>query len=1148
VANSIISAHPIVGSDPKRLEIKVGTYSWAALGQSLLQQLLLEQRNPVNPGIGAGVSITLPRTTNDGEIVGSRVQPSLESQDRSEQQPNLETTTPISGPGEGDVSEAQTSNKVEEVSSVPDAEPSTTAQEKNEESKDDTTRVSRSISPRKRSSSSAGLPDGGENGRIRSKRIRARETITDPAPFTNKDGDLQESSADLRMESLSSADEQLFSTVDSLLQRTNVLALGIIEELRNLNEVQNPEIPEDIGDLVISNAQRILVQDLRAFSENWTVEMGRIIIYGEGADDPTVSIARKSGSPNTGIMAFLEYSKANTRKMTSRLPSIGERGLAEFVHYINNDWRHVKVVAMKWIENILRPVENTSESHKVIEPASYVRDLWPDSLKEAVVRMLVALDEEIFTKYHQSTAAIIKERKTAAPNTDSSNTEIVQVLFELHLDIYSNIINPSSEVDIGTRTAQKDRCRRWYDLASDMISIHKITCDKNDPLTFRYIWASTLYSGLMTEDSRDHLIICLNDLKTLLQAADDPTIELQNNALMPEISTAAVDREISKLTTRDLFLNIFQNDTDDPVDIIETLELILDPEATQLKDSQDDEPKDPDQMTEGDENQLSGKELSDTSSQLKQMSTFLERGSVSLKLFLWQKLRNAYLSIKYIPKVFSCILRSVEAIMTDLSSPANLGNLPESRQFNLLKWLRILDDLILKALTYAMADRTARDCLDLDHLGSSLTAIAQLSRLLHSFTLYEDQIRLGQKMMPTSTQAATASYLAFVIKLRDMELRTWTLQYILLKEAMVQQKDVFPDLSIDLVKYLHAVHHATGLRRFCNGSNKAFLKFAENELCRLRVSTERNFELAQVVFDLYGLRIGDITPANHGCTPDSMRAATAIRILPTVLKAIENIPLRDLARTDYKTVLERMQQVIGTPKANSAMSHNLRTYNAYCKSTINPIRLYECLRGRGDISWVSVQSEGSKVANQAWYFLQGNIALTRFRSQKRTSATPTDDLDIARTFFKVDLQYGMDKWETWYRQAQTYDSMIDENVSWSAEKLNGHGKDLIDWQRIAIHCYTMAVAYAMRENNDDSVETAKKLSEMFTDFGFRIYASSTTPFSMAAFRMDHSKRHFSGAQGIYKQYSHSEMTDFQAWRFAAGLFRRALVDRPDYWM
>ena len=260
--------------------------------------------------------------------------------------------------------------------------------------------------------------------------------------------------------------------------------------------------------------------------------------------------------------------------------------------------------------------------------------------------------------------------------------------------------------------------------------------------------------------------------------------------------------------------------------------------------------------------------------------------------------------------------------------------------------------------------------------------------------------------------------------------------------------------------------------------------------------------------------------------------------------------MKELLKHELRTTIEGMQTAIGPSKPTPQMQHNLRNITEYLKTSIRPLHLYQALKGLIEIDSIPVITGDSILAENGWYFLQGMIALTKFRSQKRLSpGGQTDDMKVAATFLRLQLQYTTDHWEAWYRLAQCFDYELEDEVMWSAEKMNNDRRALVKLQRSAIHCYVLALSTAMRCADDDD-GTLMTINEMYYDFGMRLYSSSREPFSMEAFYVDDFEKHMSGSAevGMYKQALHKEMTRYMVWHYACELFRRASVKNPNNWM
>lgn len=261
------------------------------------------------------------------------------------------------------------------------------------------------------------------------------------------------------------------------------------------------------------------------------------------------------------------------------------------------------------------------------------------------------------------------------------------------------------------------------------------------------------------------------------------------------------------------------------------------------------------------------------------------------------------------------------------------------------------------------------------------------------------------------------------------------------------------------------------------------------------------------------------------------------------------VNIKDLSKSDLKTTIDKMQQAIGSHKSSTPLLYNKRILSAYLKSPINPVELFRAARGVEDLPLMPVTAESAIIAQKGWYFLLGYAALTRWRSHKRLAPAGTSELDDAIGYFRQDLENRSGRWETWYRLAQTYDSKLEEDITWSAEKINNNRTELATLQRNAIHCYAMALAMASR-TAEPTPETRVTLSELFTDFGTRIYSSTREPLSMGAFSLANFPRHYSNeeSQQMYKGEPFKEMRLYSAWNFASHLLKRAIVDKPKNWM
>ncbi|KAI4166349.1 MAG: hypothetical protein LQ342_000239 [Letrouitia transgressa] len=1002
---------------------------------------------------------------------------------------------------------------------------------------------------RKRSSEDAELEEAGDTGRSKSKRIKARASVGESNSHREAAMKDLEQYHEGQLYTYDQADQLLFEHAHKLLSAFGVEELGALAQSRTSASTSRCD----------SEPSNVVFQDLKSVLDSWGGRKSDLLLHGGGFEDP---ISGATATKNSGLLVFLEQSKPSFEG-TAQTAVLDGEGLDALSKNLSDNWKHLDQVATEWIKSLVQPNYLTLDQ-SLDGRSTYEAFLWPETLKETVVQVLVKQDEKIYRHFfdelnilqqchHQDS---LKERQRLIDFIHA-----VQNIFELHLDVYGRITNPSSEVDIPTRAAQKERLARWAAIAHHAVNCRpesSSTFPTMDSLSIRFLWASVVFANLNSMASRDLAIMHFEDLKATIRDSGSPVIELQNNAIMPEISTEATDREISRLTTMDFFITIFDAEKSDPVELIESLEPILEISARshlgqgsslsqesiisrssndlfgEARDRNNDHPED---------------EIAALHNQ--QMLQFLAKASLSLRLLLWRRLIDAYSIIEYSPRIMSCNLRCIELIMNYFRSSPYFDMSQEARQVALIRWLRCLDDLLTRTLALASIDARSLDCIDELHLCDSMKALAFLQSVLHIFVTWEDRVRIGSAPLPRQTSSSsTTAHNHAMAKFREMQVKAWSLQYILVKEATTQASQHDSVTNQDLVRFLKLAHRSLGLRSYCKLSNKSFVKLAKHEIMRLDTLEESEIEIAQIILDLYGLKVhpNSWQIFDHGCTLETLERRDAIEMIDRVMLQVNKLNLKDLGKSELKVTMDKMQQVIKIPKNVPAVLFNRRALNHFLRSPINPVDLYRCLLGIGSVNAVRVKNEYSVVAQKGWYFTLGFAALARFRNQKRSSPGGFEDLDLALAFFRHDIELDYEKWETWYRLGQVYDAKIEEETMWTAEKLNNNKDEIQTLQRNAIHCYSMAVAIAERCGYP-SFENINKMSELYADFGIRIYASSREPFSMEVFSLDSFKKHFNGERvGMYEDRPFKPLRPYAAWKFASALLRRALVHKPDCWL
>ncbi|KAL1636518.1 Histone transcription regulator 3 [Neofusicoccum ribis] len=1132
---------------------------WAHVGDAILNEYLQEQQRFVDPGAGLLITLNLPDLPDDAtepqqgpaNNVPVEKQADQAQQQITETQASVEdkdAKAPVENGGDTEMKDSNGSKAEHE-------------RVKNGEGKSAEPSDRPNAPSRKRSTESAGLPETAEGGRGRSKRIRARESIGDGSLsgiVTAADAAQQQVEEELRQ--FHEADDWLYEIVGEMLAKLDVKGLGSPNILRDMLRNKQTESSK-MGESGFKTA----ATDLYTILQTLIPQAVPMLMAPDSID------ILGSASREAGLNAFLGYTKSSSSQDSNR-PVLDCDNLSKWPPIANTGGVPIKELVWTWLQSMLRPgafpdPEDTR--------SSYMRHQWSDDLKRIVVQAIVNVDDFLYERLMQNLSTLDSRilqdeaagQRPSLSNEDSSLIEMTQTVFELHLDIYSLIKHPTSSVDVSTQVLQRERLERWSRLARDAMA-HRAPLEGKtivDELDFRHLWASTFHLSVSDDISQDFVVTCIEELKTIAGLLPSSAVHVPNNAIMPELSVEAAERELTKINMKESFMKVFQHDEQDPVSVIESLEPILESSnqdeprpatRTEVGDSQDLE----DDMTQNEEDESPASEANQDSrpSPLKAMTQFVSSASVSLRLSLWQRLRQAYEAIDYPPKVVSCYLRSIELLVKDLKSKVYSEAGFEARSAELLKSIKIIDEIFERILKLAPVENVF-DCIDEAHMRSSLNAVGELLWLLNTVTVFEDLIRVGQIPQPTFEGRFNSAYTAFMGKLHDTMVRGWLLQFRLLCDAMAQDSELFPKPIEDKFEYLRHAHYAFGIRSFCSASNKALLRLMKDEILKWFKTDEipdietRDTVICQILYDLYGLfcftNADDLTeyPSDH----DPMDQKTALKILDFVMYQARKVNIKDLHKTQLGSTIDVVHGYLARAKPAGAeeMALNKMKYLSFIKSPINPLDLYRCVNGVGGLSTKPIPMKNARIASRGWYFLMGSIALNRFRSQnqKRQAPVPTEDINIASAFFGQDIEYDAERWETWYSQAQAYDYQIDEMVAWSAEKVNKGDPELVQHQRTAIHCYTMAVATAIR-NADSSEETANKIAQLYADFGMRIYSSSRQPLDMQAFTLKDTEERFYSTNQVMRSAPFAPMVPVASWKFASGLFKRALARKPDNWL
>ncbi|KAK7206575.1 hypothetical protein BZA70DRAFT_107697 [Myxozyma melibiosi] len=820
--------------------------------------------------------------------------------------------------------------------------------------------------------------------------------------------------------------------------------------------------------------------------------LSKTLLHGDGIQNPSAAASR-----------LLDL--AISKPVASSTDHLDEtKGVEEFVSSVNDLKNSYQEASIAFINHFMLPQDDGTEL--------FLEYQWPSSLTKVIKRTA--------TFYYDLMMNLISESVKAPTKSSVRYARLAQSYFELLLDDFIDC----SQQQAGSASGKahiaeyQERLTCWRLFTMDLLS--SLGSEIDDNLRLRFEWATIIFEQAIGTSHED-ISIFFEDFREKIELLSaDISILLPNSAFIPDISAAAIDLQKSKLQAASLFSGIFEASTDDPEERIKLLEVILE---------------------RGDRDQLS-----DIGFDLKVIENFVENSSTEFKLYLWTLLRQSYELASDWKKSFDCVLIKLRLVIRDLTS-ADYEKLDYShRSFVMFKSLFLIRELLAKAADSVMSDDKYIESLTNDAVIETSQSLVQLLRILHVYILYEDGVvAAGGSISDNSTYNKCAS------RLRTMIVQAWCLLYLCYRRRITETEvDVYAR-DTKLLVFLFALHEELGTREFCMVSHGIFLQLLQNEIMRIDRPSETEYELLQCIHCRFGLTISGeyFFPYDHKATPISFDKTNALQLVGVVMSLAmrRKNTQSNMPKADLKSVLDKCCEVIGVPRRDqTSIYYNQSVIDTYLAKSIHPLLLQRSLKGLETISTIPVQGDYSKVAMIGLYFLQGQIYLTQYKSRKRTMAGRTEDLDYAIRYFKHDLVCDTNRFESWYGLAQTYDAQAEDDLTWSAEKLNGDQKTAIAaTQRKALLCYFLALSLLLR--NEAIVPPDSVLSTFWTDFGYELYASTRPPNEMAAYQVAEYERHFSGSLGMYTKPAHSEVKSTAALKLSLNMFQQAIKQEPTEW-
>lgn len=860
------------------------------------------------------------------------------------------------------------------------------------------------------------------------------------------------------------------------------------------------------------SAEDQYIRDLKTLLEGWDDEQSDIFLETSTVSD----ISKINRQP---VMQVLDSASLGTNDSV-RLPfTPSTRDIDQFLQRINSGKYHILEVRLELLKILLG---------SRTKGCCLAKDQWPPSLLDSVKRLFDTCESYIYQYLMQSTFTGTGEH---------SILEICESIYELTVDFYIScerqIRSSKSQIRMHLKEVEHNkamaltRLLRWNGLFSDILSLWPKDRTTVAEIILRHEWVSILIGEVYEESPDDTLYL----FRQLLQSIESSTyqdidVEFPNFANVPTLSLSGIRTQISKYEVASIFAKIFHGDAE--AEVTET-------SANEKKHGdRRSESVSPVEGSEEPKISLSDKisilesilmpdeHESQWTPQHEALAHFMSSASLQFRLQLWYLLLDGYNRVGEGSKAFDGYVRIFIASVDEFSQKS-YSEVPEHRRLaQLLRSINICLDLTTGLLKLVLENESLLEGLPADRISQTFEALIRLLRMLHIYILFDDSINNNTIQAPSHPLWDRSAQ-----KFGELIVSSWSLFYFFYRSILSEEHRNKPDILNDI---LSIIHEEIGVRGYCGLLNGVFLDLCLKEMLRLDWSESEN-DMLQCMQCRYGLAIGTdyFQPYDHHVTPSDIDRQAAMKLSKFLMGMIfrkKNLQ-QSTQRVDIKGVLDQFYESIGDPDSdNFSIARNSSEIERLLEGPFTLRFLQDCLRGRVYQSLVTGPDPIFAVANYGFYYVLGQSQLNLFKIRKRTMPGRTDDVEEAIKFFKSDLICNTGRFESWLGLAQAYDALAEDDLTWTADKVNNPNsrKEVTTNQRRSIIACAMAINGHIQNSRLSAQELEKiktftlahytqLVSGIYSFFAKILYNAAQPPCDLEAFEI-HLERMYFGPEGV----------------------------------
>lgn len=756
----------------------------------------------------------------------------------------------------------------------------------------------------------------------------------------------------------------------------------------------------------------------------------------------------------------------------------------------------------KFLEEMAESCSLSDFRFKIIEAllgnSSLVDEIWPSELIASIQIILNHLEPQILRDVRQ----MFFDGQTHTDSHIKQQLYLAEARYEL---VANEIIADKQRITDNTSKLTKSALRdrewhkktlhqrllAWESCVITLLSMCKTRQLSVTELELRHTWVRLSLSQC-DEAEISRMRQNYEEFQVQLQEeAPDLSVRFVNFPHIQTLSLDSVNGQISKLKVASTFAKIFSPDADEDIGTrIVMLESIL-------KGASD--------PADGDKEALSARE-------------FLQHASIDFKHKLWYLLLDAYNESGEKRISVDGYIEMLTSLSYELETAGYRNMSPNQRHTILLRTLSTMNDTV---------GNLAKICRDTPALLESVSRekvheLAQLClsflRLLQVFNQFHDR-RNPEEPSPFLWDKASEKFQTMTVKL-------WTFFYLLFRQLMNGLDEKLPQTTISTLNdILSIVHEDLGHRKCCSFANGIFVDLTLDEIVRMKWS-ESEADLLQNMRCRFGIQLANehYHPTDHGATPRALKRSDGLAFQDFIMNMVYRKPSSvHNIRADLRAVMDQLYEAIGDPDKNVAStSHNMTVLGRFTVAPVTWNYIENSLRGESFLPFMTSTDPVLSASTGGFYCVQGMLALAKFRQGKK-SASPgrTEDLQAAVKFFTNDIYCCPTRYESWFGIANAYEMLTEDDLMWSAEKLDVPNSIVNINQRKALLCGLNSVNLMLQQRDEKPANpqlrtffnaVMKESQWLFLSKLF--YSATANPLHGASFRQADNKI-FCGMKGLY---------------------------------